>query len=169
MGCRLKRRRLKSMAFLGEPLVIACLRLRKKPGRSTVFTDRKKKETDCQQTVAEWGYPLIVMDFRLVIKGYLNKQGREKRFRNNVPGVDFIRISICIRVSLSLFGFHSKFLSEERETKRARSAVDHADTISIMVQTGTKRVERVQEHSKMTTSVMVCGNAAGGLPPMIIC
>lgn len=166
-----------------------------KPGRPTVFSNSEEAMLrNCLQSVAEWGYPLSVMDFRLIIKGYLEKKERnEKRFKNNVPGVDFIR-SFAARNRISF--------RRAGNIRRARSAVDHGDIQDyfdrlravlenappdcifnydetnltdhpgeklVMVQRGTKRVERVQEHSKMTTSMMVCGNAAGELlPPMIV-
>lgn len=39
----------------------------------------------------------------------------------------------------------------------------------VVVPRGTKRVERVQQHSKVSVSIMVCGNAAGELlPPMVV-
>lgn len=43
--------------------------------------------------VGEWGFPLTSLDIRLIVKGYLDRCGRnEIRFKNNMPGVDFIEI-----------------------------------------------------------------------------
>lgn len=78
-----------------------------KPGRLTVFTNSEEAMLrNCLQTVVDWRYPSSVIDFRLIIKGYLEIQGRnEKRFKSNVPGVDFIRS----------FAARNGFLSDELE------------------------------------------------------
>jgi len=41
---------------------------------------------------ANWGFPMTRKDLRYLVKSYLDKLGRtEKRFINNVPGVDFVK------------------------------------------------------------------------------
>lgn len=45
---------------------------------------------------------------------------------------------------------------------------DDTETKKVLVRRGTKRVERVQEHSRSAISVMVCGCANGILLPPIV-
>lgn len=40
--------------------------------------------------MGEWGFPLTTMDLRLLIKTYLDSQGRVSRFPDNMPGKDFV-------------------------------------------------------------------------------
>lgn len=49
------------------------------------------------------------------------------------------------------------------------NVTDEPGAKKVVVPRGMKRVEREQEHSKMTVSLMVCGSAAGEmLPPFIV-
>lgn len=46
---------------------------------------------------------------------------------------------------------------------------DNPGARKVIVPRNTKRVERVQEHSRTSISIMVCGNANGDLlPPMVV-
>ena len=40
--------------------------------------------------VAQWGFPYSNIDLRLLVKGYLEKNGREvNRFKDNTPGKEW--------------------------------------------------------------------------------
>lgn len=128
-----------------------------------------------------------------MIKHYLDKQGRsEKRFKNNMPGSDFMR-SFATRNSLSFrYAGHIKRARArvsiediEAHFKQLEpvltdiepshvynydetNVTDEPGAKKVVVPRGMKRVERVQEHSKMTVSLMVCGSAAGKILPLFI-
>lgn len=41
---------------------------------------------------SNWGFPFTSMDIRLLVQNFLNKNGlKESRFRNNLPGYDWVR------------------------------------------------------------------------------
>lgn len=41
---------------------------------------------------AKWGFHMTRKDLRLLIKSYIDKIGRtEKRFKNNLPGIEFVK------------------------------------------------------------------------------
>lgn len=66
----------------------------KKHGGQTVFS--AAEETDFVEglvTCAKWGFPLNTLDLRLSAKSYLDRIGRNSRFRNNLPGWFCIYIS----------------------------------------------------------------------------
>ncbi|KAJ8954513.1 hypothetical protein NQ318_000744 [Aromia moschata] len=56
-----------------------------------------------------------------------------------------------------------------RPVRTAERIAAVAQTKKVIVPRNTKRVERVQEHSRASISIMVCGNANGDLlPPMVV-
>jgi len=67
-----------------------------------------------------WGYPLTVLDLKLVVKGYLDRRGEvEPRFKENLPGDEWTR---------SFLKRHHGSLSQRicQNIKRNRAAVSHA-------------------------------------------
>jgi len=63
----------------------------KKPGGQLVFSIEEEEQIVKYLLIcAKWCYPLDLFDLRVILKSYLDKQGRkEKRFKNNWPGRDF--------------------------------------------------------------------------------
>jgi len=64
-----------------------------KVGHPTVFTAEEEKAiVDHINVVAAWGFPFDFFDLRVLVRTYLEKQGRRvKQFANNVPSTDFVR------------------------------------------------------------------------------
>lgn len=170
---------------------------KKSAGRQPVFSNEEEKcFSEHMMTMSDYGFPVDELDFRMFLKNYLEKLGRtETRFKNNLPGTDFV----------SGFLKRHKELSKRFSTnvKRARMIVD-AQTLSaymehlqksledippshiynydetnlqddpgrkrIICRRNAKYVERFCNHSKSATSVMFCGNATGThfLPPYVV-
>lgn len=66
----------------------------KEHGGQTVFT--KTEEADFVErliTCAKWGFPLNTLDLRLSAKTYLDRIGKNSRFKNNFPGYDWAKSS----------------------------------------------------------------------------
>lgn len=69
-----------------------CTKHMKSQGGQTVLS----KETEegfikYINVCADWGYPLEAYDLRMLVKVYLDKLGvNEKKFKNNMPGPDFV-------------------------------------------------------------------------------
>lgn len=144
--------------------------------------------------VAKWGFPLTRLDIRDVVKKYLDKQGKAVSvFKDNVPGPDFLdafmlRNNLTIRTASNIKRSRSSvnrddilnfFNNAELALKDVKSknlynydetnVTDDPGAKKVIVPRNTKRVERVQEHSRATISIMVCGNAHGDLlPPMVV-
>lgn len=170
---------------------------RSKPGRPTIFTKLEelailKSASKC----ADWGFPLSLMDIRMMAKYYLDRKGRTVNiFKNNIPGVDW---------TYSLLNRHRDSFGQRLATniKRARAAVSKEtlnafyDNLEVVIKDlpssnifnydesnlsddpgkkrgvyrrGVKYPEKVMNHSKSCTTVMICGSADGTLlPPYVI-
>jgi len=144
----------------------------------------------------EWGYPLTILDLKMVVKGYLDRRGiQEKRFKDNMPGVDWAR---------SFVRRHRDLISQRmcQNIKRSRAAVspltinsffdelqatiegipashivnydetnltDDPGRKVVVVKRGTKYPERVMNSSKSSTSLMYAAAADGTLlPPYVV-
>jgi len=94
----------------------------RKVGHPTVFTaDEEKAFVDHINVVASWGFPFDAFDVRILVKTYLEKQGKVvKQFANNIPSADFVR-SFLFR--------HKEQLSLRRcqNIKRTRASVSAAE------------------------------------------
>lgn len=167
------------------------------PGGQTALT----KETEDYivlnlNTCAEWGYPLDITDLRLLVKSYLDMLGiQHKRFKNNLPGRDFV---------FNFLERHKSIISERlcQNIKRARAATsptiinkyfselekslenvplgniinydetnlsDDPGRHKVITRRGCKYPERVLNHSKASISLMMAGTAEGELlPPYVV-
>uniref|UniRef100_A0A915KMD0 Uncharacterized protein n=1 Tax=Romanomermis culicivorax TaxID=13658 RepID=A0A915KMD0_ROMCU len=88
----------------------------KKVGRPTVFTQEEELAfIDVLIKVAEWGFPLSILDLKHIVKGYLDRAGREvENFVENKPGKE-----LC----LSFLKRHENVLSQRfaNNIKRSRA------------------------------------------------
>lgn len=147
-------------------------------------------------TCSEWGYPLEPIDLRLVIKGYLDKLDIVvKKFKNNMPGVDFVRsflrrhdskISMRFgqnikrsRAAVSPEIIESYFNELEISLQGVPSAnIVNYDETNLTDDPGRKRVlvkrsvkypERVMNHTKGSMSIMMAAAADGTmLSPYVV-
>lgn len=167
----------------------------KSVGRPKVLSDQEEALiSKTLGVVANWGFPLTKVDIRDVIKKFLDKQGKiVPLFKNNFPGPDFLqsfikRNRLSIRMASNIkrsrasvdrddvLNFFNNIELAIREVKCANlynydetNVTDDPGSRKVVVPRNTKRVERVQEHSRATISLMVCGNANGDLlPPMVV-
>lgn len=59
----------------------------KKHGGQTVFSAAEENDfVEGLITCAKWGFPLNTLDLRLSAKSYLDRIGKNSRFKNNLPG-----------------------------------------------------------------------------------
>lgn len=166
------------------------------PGGQPVLS-KEEETTLCEGLLkcAEWGFPLRVLDVQLVVQSYLNRCGKTvKRFKNNCPGVEWVRSFLGRQQVLTVR------LGEN--VKRARAAID-VQTVSeyfdnleeairdiepsniinydetnfcddpgktrVIVKRGTKHAEVIKDTSKTSTSVMMAASGSGELlPPYIV-
>ncbi|XP_046960613.1 uncharacterized protein LOC124530475 [Vanessa cardui] len=145
---------------------------------------------------SEWGYPLDTMDLRFIVKMYLDKLGiKHKRFKNNFPGPDLVegflkrhsdKIAkrICQNIKRSRAAVSPDTIREyHSELQKSLDGVppthilnydetnlsDDPGRKKVLMKRGTKYPERVMNHSKASTSLMIAGTAAGKLlPPYVV-
>ena len=165
------------------------------PGRApTLLPQEETQLVNTLNELCNWGFPLTVLDVQLIIKGFFDRKGvRLQRFKNNLPGRDFVyclmkrnnlvnRTATNIkrsraavsprditeffeRIKIVLEGSDSELVYNYDET----AFVDDPGSKLVICRRGTRRVERVKDHSKTSTSVMVCGSASGELlPPRVV-
>ena len=147
------------------------------------------------EALTEWLVPVNFDEITFLVKTYLDKrQLRDKIFRNNKPGRDWLimfmkrhnlraRIADNVRRSrvttITRENINSYFDYLERELHGLpptnifnydeTNISDDPGSKTVIVSRGRRRVQRIMEHSKQSTSVMFSGNAAGEyLPPMVV-
>ncbi|XP_063232409.1 uncharacterized protein LOC134536584 [Bacillus rossius redtenbacheri] len=171
-------------------------KIKKKGGQTVLSEEEEKILVDRLQVCAEWGYPLDSLTLRLIVKDFLERQGKNvPRFKDNTPGRDFV---------YSFLERHKEALSARmcQNIKRARAAVSH-DVISkyfdelekelmnvppshiinfdetnlsddpgkrkLIFRRGCKYPERVLNSSKASISVMFAASGDGKiLPPYVV-
>lgn len=169
----------------------------RKPGYQQIFS---KEEEDmfkkCLIGCCDFGFPLSTFDLRMIVKSYLEKTGRTvKRFKNNVPGKEWVLSFLKRHPDLN----GSRFAAN---IKRSHAGIDapvlkeYIDNLSevvkdvpashifnydesnltddpgkkkVIVKRGMKYPERICNHSKTSISIMMCGSADGELlPPYVV-
>ncbi|XP_013194622.2 uncharacterized protein LOC132903038 [Amyelois transitella] len=144
---------------------------------------------------SEWGYPLDTYDLRIIIKGYLDRMGHNiKKIKNNFPGVGFAESFLkrhCTDISERL----SQNIKRSRaavspeiivqyfeELERSLQGVDLANIVNydesnladdpgkkkVLSKRGAKYPERVMNHTKSSTSLMMAVAADGTLLPCYV-
>ncbi|XP_072392346.1 uncharacterized protein [Diabrotica undecimpunctata] len=94
----------------------------------------------CLCSAGDWGFPLTLYDIRLLVKAFLDRSGRnEHRFKNNMPGRDFVT---------SFLKHHQNTLSNKmcQNIRGSRAKVDH-NAININFYELNQSMEEVLSHS----------------------
>lgn len=144
--------------------------------------------------LTEWRVPLDSFELRMLVKRYLDKLGLiDKVFKDNMPGLDWMysfinRHNLTKRVADNVKRSRAQITPDllkmyfdnlEYELKDIpptnifnydeTNIKDDPGSKTVVVPRGLRRVERVIEHSKQSTSIMFCGSADGDyLPPMVV-
>jgi hypothetical protein len=168
-----------------------------KPGGQTVLSEKEEDYlVNGIRCSAEWGFPLTTYDVRLLVKGYLDRCGRnEKRFANNLPGPEWAR-SFLDRHCASLTTRLSENIKRARASVSAAMVNDYFDhltesidgvppsniinldetnftddpgKVKVIVKRGCRHPERIIDTSKTSISVMMAGSADGKTLPPYTC
>ncbi|XP_043226388.1 uncharacterized protein LOC122383728 [Amphibalanus amphitrite] len=166
----------------------------RKPGGQPVLTSQEEADiTLIINQLAEWKVPLSEIDIRLLVKNYLDRQGKLTRFKNNMPGPDWMKLfmrrnNLTARAAenvkpsragvtaAEIQGFFSR-LAQVLEGVEPQNLFNYDETNvtddpgakRCITRRGMRRVERRMSHSKQATSIMFCGSADGKyLPPMVV-
>lgn len=172
-------------------------RIDKKSGGQPVFSQSEEKAIIAGiLKCADWGYPLNLTEIRLFVKSYLEKQGRiVSKFSNNTPGEDWARSFLsrnndqcgqrlatnisAARASISPETVKSYFENLQESIKGIPptniynydegNITDDPGKKLAIYRRGVKYPEKICNHAKSSTSLMMCGSADGTLlPPYII-
>ena len=143
-----------------------------------------------------WGYPLVCLDVRCFVKGYLDKQGESiKYFKNNMRSKEWVNSFVkrnstllshrmCQNISPSralvspamVESFFSHYAQSIEGVPPENLLIFYETNLSdypgrkkVVMKKGTKYPERIMSHSKSAVSVMFAGCADGTLLPPYVC
>ncbi|KAJ8967342.1 hypothetical protein NQ314_002947 [Rhamnusium bicolor] len=162
--------------------------------QKSLATRKRLKIATTLGIVADWSFPLTKRDVSAVVQKFLDKQGkRVPIFKDNIPGDDFLnsfmtRNNLSIRIAsnikqsrvsvdqhniISYFNNIREVLSdiddENLYNYDEQYIQDDPGAKKAVVPRRAKRVEGVQNHTRTSMSLMVCGSANGDLlPPMVV-
>ncbi|CAK1594188.1 unnamed protein product [Parnassius mnemosyne] len=167
-----------------------------KPGKPTIFTEEEEKAFEAHITALwEYGFPLTAFDLKMIIKNYLESQGRVvKIFKNNIPGKDWLASFLSRHQSLSrrlannikrvraqvsedVISNFIENIDKELESVPPENIFNYDESNlcddpgkkTILCRRGTKYPETIVNATKVNFTVMFCGNAAGEtIPPFIV-
>ena len=147
-------------------------------------------------TMGEWGFPLGVLELRMLVKAYLDRRGCVvQKFQDNLPGQDWARsflrrnkkelttrLSTNIKhdrakVSPTVIKEYFSHLGNTLENVPPENILNYDETNltddpgkkKVIVRRGVKYPERVLNATKASISVMFAGSGSGELlPPYVV-
>ena len=153
----------------------------------------EKAVVDSIEQLADWKVPFETYDIRCLLKQYLDRTGTiRKVFKNNMPGIDWVRgfikrnqltqrISENVKaaraeVNQDIINNYFNELESSLDGIPATHIFNYDETnitddpgAKHVVRRGRKRVARKTQHSKSSISVIFAGSAAGEfLPRMVV-
>ena len=168
---------------------------RQHPGHPTALTEVEEKEVVRLAVVtAQWGYPLDKGDIKLLIQTYLNKEGRTiSMFKNNLPGDEWCRSFLLRHTELSTRKCSNvkrsrgevsrehinEFFTEFGEVLEGvepgnlinydeSNICDDPGAATVITKKGVKRVSRILDATKQSTSFMMTAAADGTTLPLYV-
>ena len=170
------------------------LQTKRSGGQLALGVEFETKLVGILDELARWKVPVTSLDVRLIVKHALEEDGiRHKRFRENLPGPDWLRgfrkrHKLSLRTPDSVKVKRFTVSKEELEEYYANlkktldgvppeniynydetSLNDDPLATKVIVRRGFGRVEKKTECERLGYSVMFSGNATGEyLPPMVI-
>lgn len=165
-------------------------------GRSRVFSDAEEAAFEQHLIkLADFGFPVVAMDFRMAAKAYLDKKGsRISLFKENMPGYEWTKSylmrhkNLALRISSNIKRVRAEVSEAELNDYMENLGVavenippsriwnydetnlsDDPGNKKVICKRGAKYVEKICNFSKSATSVMFCGNAEGKcLAPYVV-
>lgn len=167
-----------------------------KPGGQTVLSPNEeaiivKRLIQC----SDFGFPLQPMDLRVIVKTYLDEEGRTvPKFSLNLPGPDWaagfikrnkaltLRVANDIKRSRAavseqcLRDYHARLTEELKDIPPSNifnydetNLADKTSASTFLFRRGVKYPDRIINMTKSCVTIMMCGSADGTLlPPFII-
>ena len=170
--------------------------LKKHGGQTALSLEEEQLFVDRLKICGEWGYPIDTTTLRLLVKDFLDRRGKEvKRFKDNLPGRDFVEsfikrhkeqlaVRMCQNIKRSRAGvtpetinnYFNELTNELKDVPLSNIVTYDETNLSddpgkrkVIIRRGTKYPERVINSSKSSTSVMFAAAADGSiLPPYVV-
>lgn len=171
-------------------------RIKKTGGQTVLSVTEEQSILKNILKCADWGFPLTQQDLKMFVKSYLDNTGRIiHRFKDNLPGPDWTssflkrhRNDAGKRLASNISAKRSQvtptvirdYFNNLRESVEGvppenffnydeSNLSDDPGKKLCIYRRGTKYPEKVCNHSKSATSIMICGSASGTLlPPYVI-
>lgn len=170
-------------------------KIRKHGGQTVLSAEEEKMLAEGITKFSEWGFPMTRRDIRGLVKDYLDRKGKKiTSFNENLPGTDWFynflernkilterfaqNIKRCrANITKDVLREYFQNLAEVLENVEPTHIVNYDETNltddpgkqKVLCRRGSKRVERIMDSSKSSTSVMMAVTAAGHLlPPYVV-
>ena len=155
-------------------------------GQKRLSSECEEMIASAVNALADWKIPMTAMEIRMLVKDYLDALKLPTEiFKENMPGKDWVKSftkrhgftkRMADNVSLSratitpdIVNTYFEHLEEELRGIPPSNIFNYDETnvtddpgaTEVIVSRGRRRVERIVEHSKDSTSIMFCGNADG--------
>lgn len=169
----------------------------KKKGGQTALSERDEELLVSRlQICADWGYPIEPITLRMLIKEFVDRQGKVvPRFKNNMPGPDFVynfmkrhsnalSTRMCQNIKRSRAAVNEETINEyfdnlQKELKEVppsniinydeTNLCDDPGRKQIITRRGCKYPERIMNSTKCSISVMFAAAGNGTiLPPYVV-
>ncbi|XP_060860227.1 uncharacterized protein LOC132937424 [Metopolophium dirhodum] len=165
-------------------------------GRPTVFTEQEENNfVGNIHVMSEYGFPIDKTDLKFIIKSYLDRNGRHvKFFKNNLPGRTWtdnfierhktLSVRLASNIKRSRASVNAETLTEYINNLKITlsdvypqniynydetNLTDNPGQKKVLVKRGSKYPERICNTSKVSISLMICGNAVVDiLPPYVV-
>uniref|UniRef100_A0A1B6GCB9 DDE-1 domain-containing protein n=1 Tax=Cuerna arida TaxID=1464854 RepID=A0A1B6GCB9_9HEMI len=170
--------------------------LKQKGGQTVLSSEEEKLIVNRLQICSEWGYPIDSFTLRLLVKDFLDRKGKNvKKFKNNLPGKDFVysflqryKVELSHRlcqnikrsraeISEEVINDYFDNLQTELKDVPASNIVNYDETNladdpgrkKVITRRGHKYPERVINSTKTSTSVIFSASGDGTiLPPYVV-
>lgn len=170
--------------------------MKKQGGQTALSIEEEEYLIEYINLCSEWGYPLETFDLRIIIKSYLDRLGTNvKKFKNNMPGPDYVKSFIkrhcdkitsrlCQNIKRSRAAVSPEIIEQYfNELEKSLQDIPLSNIINydetnltddpgrkkVLVRRSTKYPERVMNHTKGSTSLMMAAAADGTiLAPYVV-
>lgn len=169
---------------------------KKKGGQTALSEEEEKMLVSRLQICCDWGYPIDPLTFRLLVKDFIDRQGKTvPKFKDNLPGPDFtfgfmkrhkdaLSTRICQNIKRSRAAISKETINEYFDNVQVElkdvppcNIVNYDETnLSddpgrklIIARRGCKYPERIMNSTKSSISVMFAASGSGEiLPPYVV-
>ncbi|CAI6357713.1 unnamed protein product [Macrosiphum euphorbiae] len=170
--------------------------MKKWGGQISLTSDEEGAIVSTILYAGDWGYPFESVDVRLLVKSYLDRQGKKiKKFNKNLPGHEWYNLFIKrhssllkprlaenikrsrAAVSRTVINAYFDNLAVTLENIPPQNIVNYDETnfiddpgrTKVLIRKNAKHADSIMDSSKSATSVMFCVDASGGmLPPYVV-